>query len=488
MCAAEETVSRKREGSYNEDEELLAKKLFGEFVASEEESSSDEEVPGDEDTCTTAEEGLSSLKPVWHDDDDDNLEVNLSYKRKSLRRITDGDNRTITGEEYERRLRDEFYRNQGTSKSNLKWASIEPDEKVKEGGESDSEDVEIAVKEVAAKAGKYLSTSKFLPKGVISFRRCNDISRGHRFGKKPLNAVHFHPSKPVLLTGGFNGVISLYEVGLPPTNESFLQDVHFKDFPISTAVFSEDGNKVIAGSRRQVYFFSYDLLDGKVVQMRTPREMPKTNTGLFAISDDGKYMAVQARNEIYVLSVTTMEVVCVLSSLSAARSLQFFPTSSNSLLAFTETSEVCLWDIRNAAGLRSFRDDGGVAGRKLRISSNSQFVACGSNTGIVNLYETKDLYQSSPKPIAVYDQLTTEVGDVVFSKDTQILLMSSEVKADAARLIHLRSRTLFTNFPCKTGSIGKPTVSDLSPNSGYLAIGDTNGFVSLFRLNYFSNY
>lgn len=56
MCAAEETVSRKREGSYNEDEELLAKKLFGEFVASEEESSSDEEVPGDEDTCTTAEE------------------------------------------------------------------------------------------------------------------------------------------------------------------------------------------------------------------------------------------------------------------------------------------------------------------------------------------------------------------------------------------------------------------------------------------------
>lgn len=43
-------------------------------------------------------QGLSSLKPVWHDDDDDNLEVNLSYKRKSLRRITDGDNRTITGE------------------------------------------------------------------------------------------------------------------------------------------------------------------------------------------------------------------------------------------------------------------------------------------------------------------------------------------------------------------------------------------------------
>uniref|UniRef100_A0A0N5ACF4 WD_REPEATS_REGION domain-containing protein n=1 Tax=Syphacia muris TaxID=451379 RepID=A0A0N5ACF4_9BILA len=66
-------------------------------------------------------------------------------------------------------------------------------EKVKEGGKSDSEDVEFAVKEVAAKAGKYLSTSKFLPE------------------EKPLNAVRFHPSRPVLLTGGFNGVISLYE-------------------------------------------------------------------------------------------------------------------------------------------------------------------------------------------------------------------------------------------------------------------------------------
>lgn len=56
---------------------------------------------------------------------------------------------------------------------------------------------------------------------------------------------------------------------------------------------------------------------------------------------------------------------------------------------------------------------------------------------------------------------------------------------NAIRIAHVRSGSVFLNFPPRSIRLGKSTLCDFSPNSGYFAVGDSNGFLSLFRLNHF---
>ncbi|VDD86467.1 unnamed protein product [Enterobius vermicularis] len=492
-------------------EKELTKKLFGNTEPSSESegsfSESGSESDGDiSESGEKLDESPQGLKPVWNDEDDKELLVNLPAGRKwnFLRRATDLESEKITAKEYEGRLREEFDRTQGKARSSLKWATIKESADNDAGAGSDDSDfdgTQEAVNEIAASAGRYVTKSDFLPKKIINFKRMNDITRGHRAERKPLTAVQFHPSKPVLMTAGESGVVNLFEVGLPASEESFIQSTQFENFPITTARLSSDGTKVIAGSKKRKHLFSYDLLEGKVIQLRVPKEVTNMNPASFALSPDGKYIAIVTQAEINVLSLATMELIAVFLASSGVKALQFC-SLSNTLYALTgqsplvssfigilETSEVQCWEIRSSSLVKSFRDDGGVRGSTFQISENSQFLACGSNTGIVNLYQMKDIQSSaSPEPVKAFDQLTTQIDDVVFSKDSQILLISSSIKRNAVRLVHTRSRTVFDNFPCRTGSVGNVNVSDFSPNGGYLAIGDLDGIVSLFRLCHFGSY
>ncbi|KHN88246.1 U3 small nucleolar RNA-associated protein 18 -like protein [Toxocara canis] len=59
---------------------------------------------------------------------------------------------------------------------------------------------------------------------------------------------------------------------------------------------------------------------------------------------------------------------------------------------------------------------------------------------------------------------------------------------NAVRIAHVRSRSVFSNFPPRNIRLGKATRCDFSRNSGYFAVGDYNGYLSLFRLNHFDKY
>lgn len=48
---------------------------------------------------------------------------------------------------------------------------------------SDDDDLEDALREMTAFTGKCVTSSKSLAKGMISLKRMNNITRGHRFGK-----------------------------------------------------------------------------------------------------------------------------------------------------------------------------------------------------------------------------------------------------------------------------------------------------------------
>ncbi|VDN32112.1 unnamed protein product [Gongylonema pulchrum] len=154
-----------------------------------------------------------------------------------------------------------------------------------------------------------------------------------------------------------------------------------------------------------------------------------------------------------------------------------------------ENGHVFIWDIRQPKRQETFYDEGAVKGTVIRISQNGHYIACGSNTGIVNLYDSADIVKNPcPKPVKVLDNLTTSIDGITFTGDSQLLAIFSSVKRNAFRLVHVGSRSVYTNFPPRNANLGRVTVADFSPHSGYMAVGDDTSFLSLFRLLHFDSY
>uniref|UniRef100_A0A915PRM9 Uncharacterized protein n=1 Tax=Setaria digitata TaxID=48799 RepID=A0A915PRM9_9BILA len=485
-------VRQKRRNDDREEENQLAKKLFGSNAGFPDGfENSDDDDSEIEETFEAREE--VSRKPVWRDEDDEVeeavVDVPLHRRKMHIRRVTDSVNQKITPKEYEGRLREIFCRTSGAVPTWSQPVKLLEKKKARDDRSDDDDDVEDALHEMIAFTGKCVTSSKSLPKDLISIKRLNNIARGHQFGKKPIRALQFHPTRNVLMCAGENGLLNFFEVGLPETEETFLQSVRFKALPITSAAFTGDGSRVIVGSRRKESLFCYDLLDGKVTQMRVPYEVGKINAGHFSLSSDGKYLGILARNEVHILTSTSSEYVGVLTAPTKLMCLQFFPSDSSTICAVGENGQVFIWNIKKPREQQSFHDEGAVKGTVIRISKNGQYIACGSNTGIANLYSFADVLKNSfPKPVKVFDNLTTSIDCMSFSADSQILSVSSNVKNNAMRLMHVGSRTVYTNFPPRDINLGKVTVTGFSPGSGYMAVGDDRGFLSLFRLLHFSSY
>uniref|UniRef100_A0A915AJC9 U3 small nucleolar RNA-associated protein 18-like protein n=1 Tax=Parascaris univalens TaxID=6257 RepID=A0A915AJC9_PARUN len=499
-CPFKMRKGRKRRARDKRIEDSLAKRLFGSSAdLNDDDESSGEDSPAEDinshDTAVNESE-YTERKQVWFDDDDDET-ISLPQHRRDIHllRSTDADRGTISAKEYEKRLREAFIRTRGSGRSTPKWATKnkELDSRstlnAEYSDESDADEVEVALRRMTASTGTYIHKGELLPKGVLSVSKSIDITRGHRQQKLPMRALQFHPRQQVVMIGGENGTISLFEIGLAESEEHFLQDVTFKGFPVSCAAFSYDGLNIIAGSRKKSYLFSYDLMEGKVSQLRPPCVMSNINCGSFGLSMDGKFVAVRKRNEVHLLSLRSMEYIGALTTPTPVTSVEFSPNSSNELYAMTESGDVFFWDIRSPEKQRKFSDDGAVRGTVVRISRNEQFIACGSNTGIVNLYELNDAFKSdNPTPLRSFDQLTTSADFLCFNGDSQMLAMSSSVKSNAIRIAHVRSGSVFSNFPPRNIRLGKTTLCDFSPNSGYFGVGDRSGFLSLFTLNHFNKY
>jgi WD40 repeat protein len=98
-------------------------------------------------------------------------------------------------------------------------------------------------------------------------------------------------------------------------------------------------------------------------------------------------------------------------------------------LSFAETGFCHLWDLRATETQHTFQDEGSFHGTVLNISPNEQFLACGSNTGIVNVYETSAVsVKQNPKPMYVLENLTTSADFLKFNHNSEMLAFGSEDK------------------------------------------------------------
>ena len=120
----------------------------------------------------------------------------------------------------------------------------------------------------------------------------------------------------------------------------------------------------------------------------------------------------------------------------------------NGMTIIGKNGEALEWDGRAKRVVGRWVDEGAVGTTVLAVGGRSgrdgvrggnRWVAVGSSSGIVNIYDRrdwggKDGLVTNPKPTRTLDQLTTATSHLVFSADGQILAMGSRWKRDALRL------------------------------------------------------
>lgn len=108
--------------------------------------------------------------------------------------------------------------------------------------------------------------------------------------------------------------------------------------------------------------------------------------------------------------------------------------------------EAVEWDMREKRVTGRWIDEGAVGTTIVALGGKGEgdatlggdrWVAVGSSSGIVNVYERRGWathLPERPKPTRVFDQLTTSATHLTFSPDGQLLAVASRWKRDALRL------------------------------------------------------
>ena len=97
-----------------------------------------------------------------------------------------------------------------------------------------------------------------------------------------------------------------------------------------------------------------------------------------------------------------------------------------------------VWDVRQRQSRKLFFDDGCIIGTSIACSPNGRYLACGSNTGIVNLYDNREVEaMRNPVPVKIFDGLRTRVDCIQFNHSSEALVMSSKELKQAVKIVSI---------------------------------------------------
>lgn len=421
--------------------------------------------------------GISSVagrKAAWVDEDDEAL------KCKSVQSMKE---KGVSDTIYKKVLEQRFASIHG--QITPKWAQLvkKDDKKTKYGSGDEVEDRDLTKTAVDL----LMKDSVSLPQEILNFLRMSDVNKETRSEGVLIKSVEFHKKQNVALVAGNSGVLSLFEIG--GSSNAKIQSITFKQFPIHMAHFSPSGEEVIASSNATGNIQAYNLLNGRSVIIPHNKQMDKGSYKNFVLSPDGKLIAYQGQfGYIHLMSARSKEWITSLKMNGEVNALTFNPDGTR-LYSHGEHGEVYVWDMNARTCVHKFVDDGCITGTALAMSPTQQYLACGSSSGVVNLYNTSNLENNSlPKPDKVILNLVTRISGINFHPSSELVSIFSDAKENAVRLAHFPSMTVFKNFPVQKKESYRVTTMDFSPSGGYMAAGFNNGSAHLYRLNHYDQY
>ncbi|KAI3359602.1 hypothetical protein L3Q82_013786 [Scortum barcoo] len=425
---------------------------------------------------------------AWVDEDDE-LEEEVDMKHRYRRDLIRGEaESTMSKQKLQQRMREQFQRSMGGAPS---WAQSSVQKKKKKMEEADDEDEdEDEDDDLLRRTGNFVASSDSLPSGVLRMKKCLHANSA-RLSEDRLTTVQFHPSAQVIMTAGLDQSVSLFQVD-GKTNPK-IQSIHLDRFPVHRAAFSRDGETVIATSLKNKMFYLYDMMEGRVTPVHSVRGLNEARVKEFSVCPDGGALLLTGTNGyLHLLTLKTKEVVRSMKLNGNVCGVAFshdgskvFANSgeSSTFRMCVEGESVCVGLMRSSRCVNRFTDDGCVRGTSIAASRNGQYLACGSQSGVVNVYSQEAcLNSASPKPLKAVMNLLTSATSLTFNPSSEILAIASRAEDEAVRLVHLPSLTVFSNFPvAKKKIVYRASCLDFSPHSGFFSLANNKGHAPLYR-------
>ena len=262
----------------------------------------------------------SPEKPVWVDDDDVELSIDLlqTSRLRKLRTSKQEDVGNMDGAELEKRLRKRFeYSTMATARTD--WARIDAP-KADDHDDDEEEDI------LGSSSAPLLSSSGRLPPQILQVVRCPDANQKD-CGNSTIQSVHFHPGsdpdRPLMLTAGLDKTLRFFQVSAESSDK--IHGIHFPKMPIYSAQFLGDSGKVAVSGRRS-FFYIYDMVAGKLDLV--PKIMGREEKSLerFATSPDGRTIAFLGNDGyIIMVDVQSKQWIADLKMNGSVRAVTFTP-------------------------------------------------------------------------------------------------------------------------------------------------------------------
>ncbi|TPX61365.1 hypothetical protein PhCBS80983_g01165 [Powellomyces hirtus] len=412
----------------------------------------------------------TDIPAAW--EDDDNVPVNIVDKKRLRKLRLDYSETTLSGKEYEARLRKQFQRIHPTPQ----WAEIS----IREQKNGDSSDDLLKILRTSMGIVDTQRQTRVLNPDFLEVVRLKDANQ-MAYSQAVVQSVQFHPKAPVLLTAGYDKTLRLFQIDGKVNPK--IQSIYIKDLPIHQATFTPDGQEILITGKRK-YFYTYNVEAGVVNRISGIRGQDEDNYSKSYVSPDSKFLVFAGRDgHMMVVAKDTKQWVGNMKMNGAVTSIDF-SADGRSLYSFGGDGEVYQWDLGSRKCVHRFFDEGCVKATTLAVSGGSGYIATGSDSGVVNLYDQASCFASSnPAPQKAILNLTTSVTTLKFNHDSQILAMASREKKDSLRLLHVPTRRVFKNWPTAQTPLGYVNSLDFSPGGGYVAVGNDKGKVLLYRLN-----
>ncbi|KAL8953500.1 MAG: hypothetical protein Q9222_000647 [Ikaeria aurantiellina] len=414
---------------------------------------------------------------VWHDSDDERIVVSLQKnpRLRKLRNFEDED--LVNGIEYTNRLRRQFERlypapkwaTQETKRNmyqekrnglgvlgNLSQASLSDEEMSIDPDELSAPPLAKLLQQpnsLIQSQNPFSEHRRNLRPETIDMQRMKDVGNAQ---PSAIESLDFHPNHPLILSSGPASTISLHHISPRPSNPNpLLTSLHINATPLTTSAFSPpDGSKILFAGRRR-YFHSWDLTSGRVDKISRMYGVQGEQKSMerLKLSPCGRWMGIVGSRKkggglVIVLDAHTYQWIAEVRVESNGGLADFaWWGDGEGMTILGKGGEAVEWDGRQKRIIDRWVDQGAVGttiiamggrGNKPEDMGGYRWIAVGSSSGIVNVYDRKSWapgkVPTNPQPTRALDNLTTPTSHLAFSPDGQLMLMASRWKRNALRL------------------------------------------------------